>query len=198
MLCSAPLLRREGEKGYVARPLDGQGQLALVLCAGPEHPPGKHLAALGDEGGQELHVLVVDVVDLVRAELADLAPAEEVALALVLPPAAARATARGPRSPTPAAPAPAAAVAEAARAHCCTSSWTGEVRSDIRPRRFSSSAVRLALRRSALRRSSSTRTVRKRTTPSVTRRRRSTSLTRVCPPSVTMRTYEPSRCLPTG
>src|SRR6266571_2416723 len=105
-----PSVGREGQECYVAGPLDGHGQLALVLRAGPEHPPGEHLAALGDERGQELHVLVVDVVDLVRAELADLAPAEEVALALVLRPAPARAAARGPRPPTPAAPAPAAAV----------------------------------------------------------------------------------------
>ena len=39
----------------------------------------QHLAALRDEAAQQLDVLVVDVVDLVRAELADLAAAEQAA-----------------------------------------------------------------------------------------------------------------------
>src|SRR5262245_50006167 len=49
--------------------------------------PRQHLATLGHEAAQEPHVLVVDVVDLVRAELADLPTAEEsttAALSLVL------------------------------------------------------------------------------------------------------------------
>src|SRR5262249_33436691 len=71
----------EGQERDVARPLDGQRQLALVLRAGPEHAPGQDLAPLGHEAGEQLHVLVVDVVDLVRAELADLPAPEEVALA---------------------------------------------------------------------------------------------------------------------
>ena len=71
------------------------GQLALVLGAGSEHPPRQDLAPLGHEGAEQLDVLVVDVVDLVRAELADLAPAEEVALAALL--AAARRPRRRPR-----------------------------------------------------------------------------------------------------
>src|SRR6185295_5333557 len=84
MDAAAPLFRRERQQRDVARALDGERQLALVLGAGPEHPPGKHLAALRHERRQQLHVLVVHVVDLVRAELADLAAAEEVALARVL------------------------------------------------------------------------------------------------------------------
>src|SRR5262245_20455269 len=79
-----PLLGRERQQRDVPRALDGQGQLALVLRAGAEHAARQYLAALGHEGGDQLDVLVVDVIDLVRAELADLAPPEEVALALLL------------------------------------------------------------------------------------------------------------------
>src|SRR5262245_27661397 len=68
------LLRRVGQQGDGARALDGQRQLALVLGAGAEHAPRQQLSALGDEGDQHLHVLVVDVVDLVGAEPAHLAP----------------------------------------------------------------------------------------------------------------------------
>src|SRR6476660_3465277 len=86
---SAPAsVRGEGQERDVARPLDGQGELALVLGAGAEHPARQDLAPLGHEPGEELHVLVVDVVDLVRAELADLPAPEEVALACVLAAAA--------------------------------------------------------------------------------------------------------------
>src|SRR5438445_3030257 len=83
-------VRREGQERDVARPLDGERELALVLGAGAEHPPGQDLAPLGHEPREQLHVLVVDVVDLVRAELADLPPAEQVALARVLAAASAR------------------------------------------------------------------------------------------------------------
>src|SRR5207247_1778027 len=51
-------------------------QLALVHGARPRDPPRQHLPALGHERADDLYVLVVDVVDLVRAELADLAPTE--------------------------------------------------------------------------------------------------------------------------
>src|SRR5262245_10051778 len=57
--------------------LDRHLQLALVHRAGTRDPARQNLAALGHERPDQLHVLVVDVVDLVRAELADLAPAEE-------------------------------------------------------------------------------------------------------------------------
>src|SRR5260221_13046660 len=65
--------------------LDGRLQLALVHGAGAGDAPRQNLAALGHEGSQQLDVLVVDVVDLVRAELADLAAAEHrTALAVLL------------------------------------------------------------------------------------------------------------------
>src|SRR6185503_20795634 len=103
-------------------------------------------------------VLVVDVVDLVSAELADLAPAEEVALASLLRTRLAG-SARLRRRPAAGSPG-SAAVTEA---HCCTPSGSAASKGrgvvEGRARRFSSSTPRRALRRSALRSSSSTRTV---------------------------------------
>src|SRR5262249_27221415 len=61
----------------LARALDRRLQFALVHRAGARDAPRQDLAALGDERPDQLHVLVVDVVDLVRAELADLAAAEQ-------------------------------------------------------------------------------------------------------------------------
>src|SRR5262249_47465669 len=69
----ARLLGLERQKRYRTRPLDGERDLALVLGAGSEHAPGEDLAAVGHEADQRLDVLVVDVVDLLLAELADLA-----------------------------------------------------------------------------------------------------------------------------
>src|SRR5947209_17560787 len=69
----------------LARALDRGLQLALVHRAGARDAPRQDLAALGHERSDQLHVLVVDVVDLVRAELADLATAEQrAALSLFL------------------------------------------------------------------------------------------------------------------
>jgi len=56
-------------------------QRTLMLGARARDPPRLDLAALGDEWRQQAHVLVVDVVNLVRAELADPPPAEESAAA---------------------------------------------------------------------------------------------------------------------
>src|SRR5437773_8562617 len=47
-----------------------------MACATPRDPSRDDLAALRHEPAQPAHVLVVDEVDLVRTELADLAPAE--------------------------------------------------------------------------------------------------------------------------
>ena len=66
-----PLICRVRQQGQLARAHDRDAQAALVLGAGSRNPPRQHLAALGDEAAQQLDVLVVDVVDLVRAELAD-------------------------------------------------------------------------------------------------------------------------------
>src|SRR3954452_9085239 len=61
----------------MAGPLDRLLQGALVVGAGARDPPRQDLRALGDELLQELDVLVIDVVDLVGAELTDLPPPEE-------------------------------------------------------------------------------------------------------------------------
>src|SRR5215468_2730799 len=49
--------------------------------AGPGDPPREDLAPFGDEALEELDVLPVDVLELLRAELADLAPPDEKLLA---------------------------------------------------------------------------------------------------------------------
>jgi len=68
------------QQGHRAGALDGVGELPLVARAAAGDAPWDDLAALGDEGPQPADILVVDEVDLVRAELADLAPAEAPAL----------------------------------------------------------------------------------------------------------------------
>src|SRR5215472_11152101 len=74
MLTSVRHVRDERD---LARALDRRLELALMHGAGARDPPRQDLPALGDERRDQLHVLVVDVVDLVRAELADLAAAEQ-------------------------------------------------------------------------------------------------------------------------
>ena len=76
---------RYGINASCARALDGRLQLALMRRAGARDPARQHLAALRHEGPQQLDVLVVDVVDLVRAELADLPAPEQRAPLVVLP-----------------------------------------------------------------------------------------------------------------
>src|ERR1043165_8825788 len=71
-----PLVRHVRDKRDLPRALDGDLQLPLVHRAGARDAARQNLAALRHERAQELHVLVVDVVDLVRAELADLAAPE--------------------------------------------------------------------------------------------------------------------------
>src|SRR5438045_8005032 len=71
------LLRHIRDERDLAGALDCRLQLALMFRAGPGNTPRQDLAALGDERPDQLDVLVVDVVDLVRAELADLATAEQ-------------------------------------------------------------------------------------------------------------------------
>src|SRR5262249_50670174 len=68
-------------KRELSRPRNGGLQRALVLRARARDAPRLDLAALRDERRQQAHVLVVDVIDLVRAELADAAPPEEPAAA---------------------------------------------------------------------------------------------------------------------
>src|SRR5262249_16159180 len=67
------LVRDVRDECQLAGALDGQLQLALPLGAGARQPSRLDLAALGDELHQQPHILVVDVVDLFRPELADAA-----------------------------------------------------------------------------------------------------------------------------
>src|SRR5262245_15024721 len=71
------LVRDVRDQRDLARALDRRLQLTLVHRAGARDAPRQDLAALRDERADQLDVLVVDVVDLVRAELADLAAAEQ-------------------------------------------------------------------------------------------------------------------------
>ena len=74
--CSLAL---EGEEANVTRALDGAGQLALVLRADARDAARQDLATLGHELAQTHHVLVIDVLNLLRQEGADFATREATA-----------------------------------------------------------------------------------------------------------------------
>src|SRR6266851_5334091 len=61
----------------LARALDRRLQLPLMHRARARDAPREDLAALWHERPDQLHILVIDVVDLVRAELAHLATTEQ-------------------------------------------------------------------------------------------------------------------------
>src|SRR5262245_21715483 len=71
------LVRYIRDQRELARALDRHLQLSLVQSARARDPQRLNLAALGQERRQQTHVLVIDVVDLLRAELADSATSEE-------------------------------------------------------------------------------------------------------------------------
>src|SRR3954463_13140377 len=75
-----------GQQRDLSRPLDRLGELVLVATAGTADPAGADLAALGHEAAQGRDVLVVDLLDLVLAVRAGLAPAGTGAALLVAPP----------------------------------------------------------------------------------------------------------------
>src|SRR4029079_11913900 len=75
-MCASSLIGDVRQQGDLPRALDGRLKLPLVHRAGAGDSAGQNLAALRHERADKLEVLVVDVVDLVRAELADLAPTE--------------------------------------------------------------------------------------------------------------------------
>src|ERR1051325_9573351 len=84
---SENLVSRERQQRDDARALDRALQLALMQRARAGDAARKNLAALGDELLERLHVFVVDVLDLLDAELADaLAAVEELLLAALLSP----------------------------------------------------------------------------------------------------------------
>ena len=63
-----------GQHRQVASPLDGSRQLPLMLGADTRLPPRLYLGLVGNVPDQHVHVLVVDVGDVVGAEAAYLAP----------------------------------------------------------------------------------------------------------------------------
>src|SRR5450759_5211725 len=65
------------QKREVARALDRGRQLALVEGGGTADTAREDLSALGDESREGLHVLEVDVADLLDRELADALAADE-------------------------------------------------------------------------------------------------------------------------
>src|SRR5215469_5855047 len=70
---SALGVRREWQQGDRAGPLQRGGQRPLVLGAGARDPARQDLAPLGEEPPQPADLLVVDVVDALDTEGADLA-----------------------------------------------------------------------------------------------------------------------------
>jgi len=50
----------EGQKGDNPGPLNGIGEVALLLCSQTGHATGEDFAAFGDEFFKEINVLVVD------------------------------------------------------------------------------------------------------------------------------------------
>src|SRR5258706_9127998 len=73
-----------GQQRQEARALDGLGQLPLVAGRRPGDARRDDLAGLVDEVLEDLDVLVVDPLGLLGREAAELAPAEQRPLALVL------------------------------------------------------------------------------------------------------------------
>jgi hypothetical protein len=61
-----------GQKRYMAGTLDSDGQLTLMLCAGTGNSSGKNLCTLADELAKSCNILVIDLIDTICAELADL------------------------------------------------------------------------------------------------------------------------------
>ena len=55
----------------MTRTLDSDGELTLMLCAGAGDSSGEDLRTLGDILSQTGYVLVIDLVDVICAELAD-------------------------------------------------------------------------------------------------------------------------------
>src|SRR4029450_83117 len=75
------LVRREiRQQRHRSRLLDGVRERVLVTGAAAGDAPRNDLAALADKAPQTAHVLEVDDIDLVHAELADLPPSEPAAL----------------------------------------------------------------------------------------------------------------------
>lgn len=66
------LLGDEGQQSDLTGPLDGLGQLTLMHGAGAGGPAGQDLGPLRNEAAQLGGILVIDILALVDAELANL------------------------------------------------------------------------------------------------------------------------------
>src|SRR5579864_1080181 len=73
-------LRRERQKSYVLCALDGNRQPALVARASAGHSPRENLTALLHERLENLRLLVIDQINFIDAEAADLLFADVIAL----------------------------------------------------------------------------------------------------------------------
>src|SRR5678809_770428 len=65
------------DQGQEARALDGGRELALVLRLGARDAAGDDLAGLGEVLAQGVEILVIDLLDALGGELAELAAAEK-------------------------------------------------------------------------------------------------------------------------
>src|SRR3974390_2519504 len=72
------------QQGHIARALDRRRQLALVMRARARDPGRDDLAVLTDEVLQQIDILVVDPLDLLRGEAAELAALEQLLRALLI------------------------------------------------------------------------------------------------------------------
>src|SRR5262249_29075764 len=80
-----PLVRDIWDQRQLTGTLDRRLQFALMHRARAGNPPRQDFAALRHERTEQLHVFVVDIVDFIRAEFADLtAPEHRPALSLLL------------------------------------------------------------------------------------------------------------------
>src|SRR5918992_5400507 len=70
---TSSLSNRVREQGHLPGVLDGGGDVALVLGAVAGDPAGADLAPVAHELAQQVDILVVDVVLVLGAELAELA-----------------------------------------------------------------------------------------------------------------------------
>src|SRR4051812_30600794 len=199
-MISIALLRGVRDQRQLTGTHDGGAQLALVHGTGARDATRQDLGALGNERHQQLRILVVDVVDLLSADLAPLAAAKHRAALPVLALRSGGAVRR-----LAAATATAAAEASLAAVHRSTSAMSKRSSRSSSRSRWPSPGARSAGRPRAVRRrrdvsvrllrvrsmtvcSSSMRTTRCRMIRSVTLKRRSISFITSPPPLITSRT----------
>ena len=68
--------RRKRKDGDIARPLDRDRHLPLVLCTVSRDPSGNDLSPFRNKISKNLWILVIDIQFFVRTESADLSPHE--------------------------------------------------------------------------------------------------------------------------